>query len=304
MTITVLVPDERGFAELSTVDGVRPVRYGTDGGLPQGAEQAEVLVPGFDSGVAATRLIPRLPNLKYVQLLSAGAENWVDRMPDGVLLSTCRGAHGVSTAELMVGGLIGLYREFARFAEGQRNHYWDRHSTDTVQGKRALIVGAGDVGEAIARGLRAFDAEITMVARTARDDAHGVAELPELLGSHDIVVLVVPLTAATTGLVDAAFLARMPDGAVLVNAARGPVVDTDALVAELRTGRLRAVLDVTDPEPLPADHPLWTMPGLVLFPHQGGTCTGQADRSWRIAAGEIARFANGEKPRNLVRGEY
>jgi phosphoglycerate dehydrogenase-like enzyme len=292
------------MAELSTIDGVRPLRYRLGEPLPEGAEQAKVLIPGFLTGTGATELLGQLPDLEYVQLLSAGAELWIDRVPPGVLLSTCRGAHGGSTAELVIGALIGVYREFDGFATTQREHRWNQHRTDTMQGKRVLIVGAGDIGEQLSRRLLPFDTTVTLVGRTARDGVHGAAELPELLTEHDIVILVVPLTQATTGLVDAAFLARMPDGAILVNAARGPVVRTDALVEELRTGRLRAVLDVTDPEPLPADHPLWTMPGLVLFPHQGGTCTGHEDRAWRVVRTEIARYAAGEKPRNLVRGEY
>lgn len=304
VTITVLVPDDPGVAALSRVDGVTPLRYRPDQPLPAGAELATVLVPGFLSPAGAAELVAQLPNLRYVQLLSAGADTWIGTLPAGVLLSTCRGAHGGSTAELLIGALIGIYREFDGFAADQRAHRWHQHRTDTLQGKKVLIVGAGDVGDALTRRLLPFDAEVTLVGRTARDGVHGVAELPDLLGRHDVVIMVVPLTAATTGMVDAAFLARMADGAVFVNAARGPVVRTDALVAELRTGRLRAILDVTDPEPLPADHPLWTVPGLVLFPHQGGTCRGHAERYWRVATEEIARYAKGELPRNLVRGEY
>jgi phosphoglycerate dehydrogenase-like enzyme len=304
VTITVLVPDEHGVDRLSGVDGIRPLRYALDEPLPEGADEANVLVPGFLSKGRELELVPKLPGLEYVQLLSAGAELWIGQVPERILLSTCRGAHNVSTAELVVGGLIGVYREFGQFAADQRAARWNQHRTDTLQGKRALIVGAGDIGEAIATRLNLFDTATTMVGRTKRDGVHGVDELPQLLGDHHIVVVVVPLTSATTKLVDAEFLARMPDDAVLVNAARGPVVDTDALVAELDAGRLRAVLDVTDPEPLPSDHPLWRMPGLVLFPHQGGTCTGHEDRAWKIAAEEIIRFSRGERPRNLVRGEY
>src|SRR5829696_1838472 len=143
-----------------------------------------------------------------------------------------------------------------------------------------------------------------MVARRARPDAHGVDELPGLLPDADIVVVVVPLTEATRRLIDAAFLARMRDGALVVNASRGPVADTGALLAELSSGRLRAALDVTDPEPLPADHPLWTAPGLLLTPHVAGSCTGHTQRAYAIAAAEISRFVAGEQPRNLVRGTY
>jgi phosphoglycerate dehydrogenase-like enzyme len=154
------------------------------------------------------------------------------------------------------------------------------------------------------RRLEASDATATLVGTTAREGVHGIDELPELLGEHDAVVLMVPLTDATTGLVDAEFLARMPDGAVLVNAARGKVVDTGALLAELESGRLRAALDVTEPEPLPPDHPLWTAPGLLLTPHTAGSVHGYPRRAYAVVAAEIARYAAGKEPANLVHGAY
>ncbi|HKN98086.1 MAG TPA: 2-hydroxyacid dehydrogenase [Pseudonocardiaceae bacterium] len=305
MTISVLVPDDNGVAALSGVDGVVPVRYQAGQDWPADAASAQVLVPGFLARDDVPRLLAGLPKLEYVQLLSAGAENWIGRLPEHVLLSTCRGAHGGSTAEWVVGGLLAVYRDFPRLIAAHARQEWDFHSTDTLQDKRVLIVGAGDLGDQLARRLAPFDvARVTLVGRRARDGVHSVAELPGLLGEHDVVVLMVPLTSQTTGMVDAAFLAAMPDGAILVNAARGPVVDTDALVAELAGGRLRAVLDVTDPEPLPPGHPLWTVQGLFLTPHVGGSCRGGARRAWRVAASEIARYAAGELPRNLVRGEY
>jgi phosphoglycerate dehydrogenase-like enzyme len=305
VTISVLVPDDNGVQALSGVDGVTSVRYRAGEDWPADAAAAQVLVPGFLARDDVPRLLAGLPKLEYIQLLSAGAENWVGRVPEHVLLSTCRGAHGGSTAEWVIGGLLAVYRDFPRFIAAQARREWDFHSTDTLQDKRVLIVGAGDLGDHLARRLAPFDvAEVTMVGRRARDGVHGIDELPGLLGGYDAVVLMVPLTSATRGMADAAFLAAMADGAILVNAARGPVVDTDALVAELGSGRLRAVLDVTDPEPLPSDHPLWTMDGLFLTPHVGGSCRGGSRRAWRVAASEIARYAAGERPLNLVHGEY
>jgi phosphoglycerate dehydrogenase-like enzyme len=133
---------------------------------------------------------------------------------------------------------------------------------------------------------------------------HAITDIQDLLATHDAVVLTMPLTSETVRLVDATFLAAMPDGAILVNAARGAVVDTAALVAELRHGRLRAALDVTDPEPLPPEHPLWQQPGLLLTPHVAGSVTGYQERAWRVAAEEIARFVAGQPLRNLVHGQY
>ncbi|HEU5107037.1 MAG TPA: NAD(P)-dependent oxidoreductase, partial [Micromonosporaceae bacterium] len=250
------------------------------------------------------RLLPQLPNLRLIQLLSAGAELWTGRVPDGVMLSVCRGAHGGSTAEWVIGVLLSIYRELREFEANRAEQRWHQHMTETLQDKRVLVLGAGDLGRELKRRLDTFDAHTTLVGTRARDGVRGRDELPELLPEHDAVVLMVPVTPATTGLVDAAFLARMPDRAVLVNAARGVVVDTDALLAELRSGRLRAALDVTDPEPLPAGHPLWTAPGLLLTSHVAGSVTGFHKRAYTVAAAEIARFVAGKEPENLVTGEY
>lgn len=304
VTITVLVPDEHGMAALSGIDGVEVVRYDLDAELPEGAADAEVLVPSFLAGVEAVRLLDKLPNLRLVQLLTAGAEAWIGKVGEDTMLSTARGAHGASTAEWALGALLAIYRELIPFDQDRRAARWSRHATETLQGKRVLVIGAGDLGQRMRRRLEASDATATLVGTTARDGVHGIDEVPDLLGDHDAVVLMVPLTEATTGMVDAEFLASMPDGAILVNAARGPVVDTDALVAELRSGRLRAALDVMDPEPLPPDHPLWTVDGLLLTPHVAGSVEGFAQRCYAVAAAQIARFAAGKEPANLVRGAY
>ncbi|HEY7598111.1 MAG TPA: 2-hydroxyacid dehydrogenase [Actinophytocola sp.] len=306
-SITVLVPDELGAEALSGIDGVRALVYDAtdpDKPLPPGAAEAEVLVPGFLVETDPAAFVDRLPNLRLIQLTTAGAENWIGRIPSQVMLSIARGAHGGSTAEWALGALIAVYRELIPFDRLRESRTWDRHATDTLQDKRVLVLGAGDLGRRMRTRLEASDATVTLVGTTAREGVHGIDELPALLGQHDVVVLMVPLTDATTGLVDAEFLARMPDGAVLVNAARGKVVVTDALLAELQRGRLRAALDVTDPEPLPPDHPLWTAPGLLLTPHVAGSVHGYARRAYAVVAAEIARYAAGKDPENLVHGAY
>ncbi len=278
--------------------------YTVGGELPPEAETAEVLVPKFLQSADPREFFGRLPKLRLVQLLSAGAERFIGTVPDGVLLSSCRGAHGGSTAEWAIGALLAIYRDFPVFERARAARQWDYHVTDTLQDKEVLVVGAGDLGVQFRRRLEPFGARATLVGRTARDGVRGMDELPDLLGEYDAVLMVVPLTADTTGMVDAKFLSRMRTGAVLVNAARGPVVDTDALVAELESGRLRAALDVTEPEPLPSDHPLWTAPGLFLTPHVAGSCAGHTERAYAVVAEEIGRFARGEEPRNVVRGDY
>lgn len=302
--IVVLVPEDEGEAALAEVAGVEVVRYDPGGDLPEEAARAQVLVPPFLAPTSAVQVVERLPELRLVQLLTAGAEAWLGKLPAGVALSDCRGAHGGATAEWIVGALLAVYRHFPQFVRAQDAGRWDYHVTDALAGKRVLIVGAGDVAEQTVRRLEPFEVTTTLVARRARPGVHGIDEVHELLGRHDACVVVVPLTDATRGLVDAEFLAAMPDGALLVNAARGPVADTDALTAELTSGRLRAALDVTDPEPLPDGHPLWRAPGLFLCPHVGGSVPGRLERAYAIAAEQIAAFARGEEPPNLVTDGY
>jgi phosphoglycerate dehydrogenase-like enzyme len=297
----VLVPDNAGEKALAGVDGIEVVRYDSVDALP---ERAEVLVPGFLVESDPVAVVSRLPKLRLIQLLTAGAENWIGRVPPHVTLSTARGAHGGSTAEWALAVLLAVYRELIPFERERVARTWVREPTETLLDKKVLVIGAGDLGTQLKRRLDACDARTTLVGNRARDGVHGIDEVPALLGEHDAVVLMVPLTPATTGMVDAAFLSRMRDGAVLVNAARGKVVDTDALVAELASGRLRAALDVTEPEPPPADHPLWTVPNLLLTPHVAASVAGYQRRSYAVVAEEIARFVAGEPLRNVVRGDY
>jgi phosphoglycerate dehydrogenase-like enzyme len=244
-----------------------------------------------------------------VQLLSAGADVWVSKVPDGIVLCDARGVHDSPTAEWVMTAILAHVRAFPAFVRAQARGEWayDEHTpTDELAGKRVLIVGAGSIGAALAARLAPFEVSITNVARTARpaEGVHGVDELPGLLPHHDVVVLIVPLTDQTRGLVDARFLAAMPDRALLVNGARGPVVDTDALVAELETGRIAAAADVTEPEPLPAGHPLWSMPNFLLTPHVGGSVRGLLPRAYKLVGQQLRRFAAGEPLINQVTDGY
>jgi len=302
--VVVLVPHDVGVAALGEVPGVHAVRYRPGEPLPDEAAQAEVLIPAFLAGQDATEVLRELPGLRLVQLLSAGAEAWVDVVPDGVMLSDCRGAHGGATAEWVVAVLLAHFRAIPRFVRAQGRQVWDYCQTDELAGKRVLLVGAGDLAEQTARRLAGFDVEIDLVGRGARPGVHASSELPRLLPSFDAVVILVPLTPETERLVDKDFLDRMRDGALLVNAARGRVVDTDALVAELQAGRLVAALDVTEPEPLPEGHPLWTCPGVLVTPHVGGSVPGGMRRAYQVAAEQVSAFVRGTEPPNLVRDGY
>jgi phosphoglycerate dehydrogenase-like enzyme len=249
-------------------------------------------------------IVEAMPGLRVIQAQTAGVDVLLQVQPDGVELCDARGVHGSSTAEWALTALLSVFREFPRFERARQQRRWDYSVTDELAGKRVLVVGAGDVGRQLARRISACDATPVLVARSAREDVHSIAELPELLPGADAVVLIVPKTSETVGMVDAAFLAAMPDGAVLVNAARGPVVDTGALLAELTSGRLRAAVDVVEPEPLPADHPLWLVPNLLLTPHVAGSVLGFADRFAALLVAQLRRYLHGEQLANLVTGQY
>ena len=278
-----------------------------DAPLPSDPAGVGFWVPPFLSTGAVVEFLGKLTGLRVIQLLSAGADAWVGRVPPGVALHDARGVHSSSTSEWVVTAILAHLRHFPAFVRDQAARRWSTAGsmpTDELAGKRALIVGAGAIGEATAARLAPFEVAVTRVARTARPGVHGVEELPDLLPEADIVVVVVPLTDRTRGLVDGAFLARMPDGALLVNAARGPVVDTAALTAEVAAGRLRAALDVTDPEPLPADHPLWELPNVLLTPHVAGAVPGFMGRAYRLVADQLRRYLAGEPLVNEVLDGY
>ncbi len=273
---------------------------------PDRAAEIEFWVPTYMMSDPAARdqALAAMPALQVIQLVSAGADVWVGHVPDGVTLCDGRGVHGGSTSEWVLTAILAVLREFPRFVLAQQQRRWDPDTTDELAGKRVLIVGAGDLGMNVARRVRAFDAEPTLVGRTARDGVHGVQELPQLLPHADVVVVVIPLTAQTTRLIDARFLTCMPDGALLVNAARGPVADTDAILSELQSGRLRAALDVVDPEPLPPDHPLWAAPNLLLTPHVGGGVRRFPARAYRLVREQIERYLAGRPLANVVEDGY
>jgi phosphoglycerate dehydrogenase-like enzyme len=196
--------------------------------------------------------------------------------------------------------MAGAIRNFPRFALSQRDGRWEGVPSEPVGGKHVLIVGYGDIGAAVERRLAGWEVTVERVARHAREGVHAIGELPGLLPRADVVIILVPVTAETRQLVNKEFLRAMKDGALLVNAARGVIVDTDALVEELASGRIRAAVDVTDPEPLPAGHPLWRAPGLLLTPHVGGKIYESDERSYRVVADQLARLSAGEPLGNVI----
>jgi phosphoglycerate dehydrogenase-like enzyme len=263
--------------------------------LPDGRREAEFLLPDwFDR--ETMKELPRLERVRVVQSLSAGTDWIEDRIPAWATLCNARGTRDAPVAEWVVGALLGdAYGQFA----AARERRWSDAQPRELQGATVLVVGFGSIGRAVKARLDPFGVTVVGVARHARDGVHSVDELPELIGEADAVVVLAPLAADTTGLVDARLLGRMRDGALLVNAGRGGVVDTDALVSELESGRLRAVLDVVDPEPLPDGHPLWDL-ALAITPHNSGDTAAADQRAVRFAAEQLVRFARGEPLENVV----
>ena len=244
-------------------------------------------------------VIDGLSELRVVQTLSAGVDRLADIVPAQVTLCSARGARDSAVAEWVLGALLGASTHVAECARTRR--WVDQMPLIDLAESTVLILGMGSIGRAVADRLAPFGAEVVGVASHARDDLHGVDELPDLLPGADTVIVLTPLSDATRGLIDAGALASMRDGALLVNAGRGAVVDTDALLAETRSGRLRAVLDVTEPEPLPGDHPLWSAEGVIaITPHIGGNSPRANRLAAELAGDQLARYCAGEPLRNVV----
>lgn len=267
---------------------------------PDSAADCEFYVPSYQFDARVVKVMASMPKLHVVQSLTAGVDHLLPHVPVGVVVCNAAGVHDAATSELAVGLIIGAQRRLAELVRAQDRHVWDQQMAGALADRHVVVVGAGNIGQAIRRRLAGFECEITLVGRTSRPGVHGMDQLFDLLPAADVVVLIIPLTEETRGLVDGRFLTAMRDGALLVNVARGPIVVTEDLVAEVSTGRLRAALDVTDPEPLPAEHPLWDAPGVVITPHVGGASDAMWPRSYRLVGEQLRRVAAGEPLLNQV----
>lgn len=286
--------------------GLRYERFSPQEGgeVPASIDEVELYVPSYRFDRRDAEIIADMKRVRVVQTLTAGVEHIRPYVPDGVTLCNGRGIHDASTAELALTLMLSSLRCVPQFVRAQDRAEWAPEWARSLADRTVLIVGYGAVGEAIERRLAGFEVDVVRVARSAREGVHGYDALPDLLPEADVVVLIVPLTSQTHGMVDKEFLARMREGALLVNVARGPVVDTDALVEALHSGHVHAAVDVTDPEPLPADHPLWRAPNLLISPHVGGASTAMWPRAYRLVREQLARFAAGEPLANVMTGEY
>lgn len=306
-SLLVSVPEEPYAAGLADLDGVEVVIWDMSGPHPR-QDEIRLAVPPYQTRLALGDRLRGLASLEVVQLLTAGYEHLLADVPDDVTLCNAAGVHDASTAELAVALTLASIRHLPEFHAAQASSSWAEPRTwPALADRRVLLLGYGQIGRAIASRLVPFEVTVTAVASRPRpgddlvDSVHGIDELPDLMATHDVLIVIVPLTESTRGLVDRDLLARMPDGGVVVNVARGPVVVTDDLRTECASGRLRAALDVTDPEPLPQGHPLWTTPGVLISPHTGGATKAMLPRAQRLLRAQVAALRDGRTLMNVVR---
>ena len=257
-------------------------------------------VPTYMGGRPALELTKKMPNLKVLQVPNAGYDDALEFLRPGITLCNGRGIHDDSTAELAVGLTIASLRGFATFVRDQDKGEWVNKNYDSINDRKIGIVGFGSIGSTIARMLSGFSVEIVAFTQSGRDNTIAITDLDKNLPSLDVVILILPLTKESKHLFDARRLALMKDGALLVNVARGPIVDTDALVKELNSGRITAGLDVTDPEPLPKGHPLWSAKGVLISPHVGGNSSAFEKRARRLIESQLDLLAQGKPLNNVI----
>jgi phosphoglycerate dehydrogenase-like enzyme len=289
-------PEARAAAFGPVPDGWELREWPDDPDSAPDRDQVRFVVPSWQRAQG----LHLLPALEVVQVRSAGVDWLLPLVPPGVTVCDAAGARDTAMAEWVVAAILADAKRAREIAEGQAAHEWREVHMGDVAGLRVLVLGHGSIGREAGRMLEALGCDVTGVARRERDGVYGLDALPELLPRADVLVDLLPLTDVTYELVNAEVLAGLPDGALVVNAGRGQTVDTAALVAELEVGRLRAVLDVVAPEPLPRAHPLWRAPGVVISPHAAGD-TPRAERAaWALVGDQLRRFADGEPLRNVV----
>lgn len=266
----------------------------------QNLEEVTFFVPPFEGGRDALSAILRMPKLKVVQLSTAGYEEVLEFMRPGLTLCNAKGVHDESTAELALGLTIAALRNFPNIFHNQMHGQWNREQGRSLTGSRIGIIGFGSVGRMIKKILNGFTVETVAFSRSGSDESKRIDELDRELPHLDIVILAVPLNSGSRKLFDAGRLALMKDGALLVNVARGQIIDTDALIVELNSGRIQAALDVTDPEPLPGGHPLWSAEGVLISPHMGGSTTAFEPRFKVLVDEQLHRLKVGKPLKNVI----
>lgn len=305
-TFYVSVPDDSlatALLALGVPENVRVLEWDMTGPAPRA--HLDVVVPPYMSLVSSLRHLEGVTT-RLIQSQSIGYDGVGEILDEGRVFANAASVHEASTAELALGLILASQRGIDDFVRAAQEGRWAPAWHQSLADRTVLLVGYGGVARAIEERLVPFEVEILRVARTARRDERGevaaVTSLGDLLPRADVVVVAVPLSDETTRLVDARFLAAMPDHSLLVNVARGRVANTDAILVEAVTGRLRFALDVTDPEPLPAGHPLFALDNVLISPHVGGATSAMRPRMVRLLADQIARLVRGEAPRNVVLG--
>jgi phosphoglycerate dehydrogenase-like enzyme len=297
------MPQRAGFEAVGELPAdVRLSVIPPDGELPDGVLEAEFLVP-LSGDHRLGELLPRMNELRVIQTLSAGVD-WVPQTPPGVTLCDASGARDTAVAEWVLASILASAKHLGELRDSQRERRWEWRQCGELAGATVLLLGYGSIGRAVEKRLAPFDVEVIRVARHAREGVHPERDLRGLLPRADVVVVMLPLTRETTGLLDARMLDALRPGALLVNAARGPILDTQALLELLRAGRVQAALDVTDPEPLPADHPLWNAPGVLITPHLAGDTVAADRRAFALIGEQVRRYVRGEPLVNVVREGY
>lgn len=301
--VVACVADPAIADHLSVDDDVVVLRWDGVGAVPDGAEEVTYLVPPHTVRPLDPEQLAQMPSLRYIQLLSRGVDHWVRHVPTGVTLCNGGDLFALSTAELALSGILHHLHELPAIERARSEERWERRTRRDLASSRVLILGAGTIASRLRLAIEVLGGRVTVVGRRAREGVVPVERLSSLLPHHDIVVVAVPLTGTTRAMVGAQLLALLPDGALLVNVSRGEVVVTDALVAELSSGRIHAFLDVVDPEPLPPGHPLWRVPNLLLTPHMGGETRGWKRRASDLVSAQLRLLALGHPPSSVVSAE-
>jgi phosphoglycerate dehydrogenase-like enzyme len=257
-------------------------------------------VPKYMGGKQALEYSTKMSNLKFLQVPNAGFEDAIAYMKPGMTLCNARGVHDDSTSELAMGLAIAVRRGFHDFVRAQDRGEWIHERYSSFSDSQIAIVGFGSIGQSLAKKLSGFEVSVKAFSRSGRDGAQKLTELDAYLPQADIVFLTLPLNAESKNFFDAERLAKMKNGALIINVGRGPIIDTDALIKELNSGRLSAGLDVTDPEPLPSEHSLWKAKNCLIAPHVGGDSTAFESRGKKLVEEQIARLANGQDLINIV----
>ena len=257
-------------------------------------------VPSYMGGRTALEFSKKMSSLQILQMPNAGYEDALEFVRPGMTLCNGRGIHDASTAELAVGLTIASLRGFPFFALSQSRNEWNHQKFRSINDRKIGLIGYGSIGKNIERNLSGFDVEVIPFNRSGSDGAKKISELDQNLATLDVVILILPLNDESRKMFNKERLALLKDGALLVNVARGGIVDTDALVAELNSGRITAALDVTDPEPLPVGHPLWSARGVLIAPHVGGNTSAFEPRARRLVEAQLARLAQGKSLENVI----